>query len=623
MPIVRELITLLGFKVDEGKIRRAERLVDNYRRQAMGAARASNAAGASVGSFTRRLVGLTSAALGVRAVIGELAEYERLQGILITLEGSTEAARRQFEFLNEFARTTPFNIDQVTKAYLRLTAVGIRPTREMLSGLGNIAAAMGEDIERIVEGTVQLQAGLTRQLKNVLKANIHLRNQGRTALFEIRGQTYEMENRTEVILDFLQRIGEAEFAGGMAMQMERLPGLFSNSVDAIKRFVREFGEGGFIMALREFLEVFIETTEEGQSMARMLGDLAGRALKALTDALKFAKEHAVLFKSALTALFVAGTGNLALRFFGFISNFFRLTGGGTTLRLVSETVTRGGSGGAGSGLGTGIGAGTGMALGGMLSRLLPWLARGTAVLGVGLLIEDLYTGLSSTRRGADVDSLIDSLMQSWSEQDGGPGSAVGHALGQFYVMFRDYNWEDFAETTIGIMQGAVNLWDRVFGNFNAFFDQQMEGAQAILERLGIGGVVGELAGLTPKEAAGRAQMEGLLGGPQLAGPGVTWQETYQAVLSGETLRHAIGRLRTKQRQEESAYDKALGPEVATRQIITQDVVLKFENNVTFTGDPEANQTRREMMNEMAEQAILPEVERMLDFVHGTGGLGGD
>jgi len=302
MAIVRELITILGFKVQESKIIRAEKAVKKYTKTAKMAARATKGLNSQLATFGRSLLGLTTGAFAVRGIVRELTEFERLSAILVTLTGSTEAAARQFRFIDEFARTTPFNIDQVTRAYQRLNAVGIQPTRRMLDGLGKIAAAMGSDIERLVEGTVQLQSGLTRQLKNVLKAQIRLSERGRKARFEIRGQVFEIENTTENVLALLTRIGETEFQGGMARLMERLPGLFSNAVDAVKRFVRAMGKGGLTAALERLLRAFIGTTEETMEFGELVGRVLGAPINTLAAALEFVREHADLFRMALLAL---------------------------------------------------------------------------------------------------------------------------------------------------------------------------------------------------------------------------------------------------------------------------------------------------------------------------------
>ena len=108
--IARKIITFLGFETEIKKIVRTELAVKKYTKTAeraaktneavsrsakraagstdrlarstMRAARANRQAVRSFRSLGLGIIGLTTAAMGVRSVFGELSEYERLNAIL-------------------------------------------------------------------------------------------------------------------------------------------------------------------------------------------------------------------------------------------------------------------------------------------------------------------------------------------------------------------------------------------------------------------------------------------------------------------------------------------------------------------------------------------------------------
>ena len=152
MSIVDELIALLGFEVTgEDEARRFEerldRLNNNVDRFATNAGRLAGAASAALaGAF-----GL----LG-RSVIDTSAQFETYQATLETIEGSAEAARQSLDWIAEFGKTTPYDVAQVTEAFVALKAYGIDPiANDALRTLGDTASAMGQYRMLSVQRTLQ------------------------------------------------------------------------------------------------------------------------------------------------------------------------------------------------------------------------------------------------------------------------------------------------------------------------------------------------------------------------------------------------------------------------------------------------------------------------------------
>jgi phage tail tape-measure protein len=72
-----------------------------------------------------------AAGLGLaKNMLDTTAAFEKSLTILKTVEGSAEKAGKSFEWIQDFAQKTPFELQQVTDAFVRLRAYGIDPISE-------------------------------------------------------------------------------------------------------------------------------------------------------------------------------------------------------------------------------------------------------------------------------------------------------------------------------------------------------------------------------------------------------------------------------------------------------------------------------------------------------------
>lgn len=174
-------------------------------------------------------------------------EFERLNAQLITVTGSQDAATAAFQRLEKFAAETPFQIEENVQAFVRLRALGIEPTNDMLRDFGNIASGMGRritDFARAVQGAV---TGETEALKSF---GIVSRIAGDEISFTFQGVTRTVKRNTNEIVAALQSIGAANFAGAMANEMNTLNGILSNLQDNLGTLARAAGEA-FLPVLKD------------------------------------------------------------------------------------------------------------------------------------------------------------------------------------------------------------------------------------------------------------------------------------------------------------------------------------------------------------------------------------
>ena len=136
--IVDELIAVLGYDLDgEGDRRRFEAGLASLRSNIRGLATVAAAAGAVIGTAVVAGVGLAG-----RSVIQTSAQFETFEATLTTIEGSAEAARASLDWIAEFGKRTPYDVEQVTAAFVKLKAYGIDPiANDTLRVLGDTSLA--------------------------------------------------------------------------------------------------------------------------------------------------------------------------------------------------------------------------------------------------------------------------------------------------------------------------------------------------------------------------------------------------------------------------------------------------------------------------------------------------
>ncbi len=172
------------------------------------------------------------------SIVKTTAEMQRFNAMLVTVTGSSEGADKAMAWLRDFAKQTPFQLSEVVTAFTKLQARGIEPTSASLTGLGNTAAAMGKSLDQAVEALADAVTGEFERLKEFgIKASA----QGEQVAFTFKGVTTQVGNNADEITGYLDKIGNHDFAGGMARQSATLEGQWSNLKDAADELANTVG----------------------------------------------------------------------------------------------------------------------------------------------------------------------------------------------------------------------------------------------------------------------------------------------------------------------------------------------------------------------------------------------
>ena len=140
-------------------------------------------------------VGVTLPLLGLGATaLKAAADMETLKTSLDTVfQGDKAASNSAFEQIKEFAATTPFQLDEVATAFIKLKNLGLDPSIGALTSYGNTASALGKSLDQMIEAVADASVGEFERLKEF---GIKAKSQGDQVSFTFQGVTTNSSKRS-------------------------------------------------------------------------------------------------------------------------------------------------------------------------------------------------------------------------------------------------------------------------------------------------------------------------------------------------------------------------------------------------------------------------------------------
>lgn len=244
-----------------------DRVTGPVKRISAGISRLSRASGldrvgraaARTGKGLKNVVSETGALLAKVAALGggagylfktlfvdTAAKFEKFTTILETVEGSSAKAKKAMDWISDFATTTPYELDEITAAFVRLKAFGLDPTDGLLRTLGDTAAGMGEPIMKSVEAIADAVTGENERLKEF---GIKASKQGDHIVYRYKLNGEEMvkaakANSSAQIQATLTAIWNEKYAGNMDKLSKTWDGMTSNLMDQWTRFANKVMAAG-------------------------------------------------------------------------------------------------------------------------------------------------------------------------------------------------------------------------------------------------------------------------------------------------------------------------------------------------------------------------------------------
>jgi hypothetical protein len=201
-----------------------------------------------------------------KEVFNITAEFQKFEAVLTNTLGSNSAANAALAQITEFASKTPFQVNELTSAFVKLANQGFVPTMEEMTSLGDLAAAMGKSFDQLTEAIIDAQTGEFERLKEF---GIRASKQGDKVTFTFKGVKKQVDFTADSIREYVLSLGDIKgVTGGMEAQSKTLGGTLSNLQDAFDQ-----------------LKVSIGNLVEGDGVvSAFLTNLAAGA-KAIADAL--------------------------------------------------------------------------------------------------------------------------------------------------------------------------------------------------------------------------------------------------------------------------------------------------------------------------------------------------
>ena len=262
-------IVNIGFRAESSGIRKAKGDMDdlnksgkNYESQGENVKKTNSSLTDSFKKYAG-VIGIAGVAGGIKSLVSSFAQVEKLKAGLKTVTGSAQEAEKAFGVIKEFASSTPFALGQSVEAFTKLKTLGLDPSMEALTSYGNTAAAMNKDMNQMIEAVADAATGEFERLKEF---GIKAAKQGENVSFTFQGVTTTVKNNSDAIQGYLLDIGNTQFAGAMADQMDTINGKISNAADNWETFKVKVAE---VTGLGEFAKNFIG------GIADVLGDMIG------------------------------------------------------------------------------------------------------------------------------------------------------------------------------------------------------------------------------------------------------------------------------------------------------------------------------------------------------------
>lgn len=234
---------------------------------------ASEQAGSLIGGAARQMAALATAAVGLQSITGAAkdviatgAAFEALEGRLKSLLGSSDKAKDVFAQIKDLAKTTPFEVQGLTEAYVKLTAFGLQPSVKQMQAITDTAATLGGGTESLQRVTLALGQAWTKsklqgdEILQLAEAGVPVWD----LLAKATGKnTTELQKMSEAgtlgrdaILKLIDALG-TENMGASAALMETFNGAVSNAKDALSEFYALIAQSGVLEYLTGQLQAVL------------------------------------------------------------------------------------------------------------------------------------------------------------------------------------------------------------------------------------------------------------------------------------------------------------------------------------------------------------------------------
>lgn len=282
----------------------------------------------------RFIVAGAAAAYGFKkSFIDTAAQFERYQTMLNKLQGGPEGGAKAMDWIKQFTQDTPYSVDEVTGAFVKLKAFGLDPMNGTMQAIADQAAMMGgtaETIEGIslafgqawTKGKLQGEEALQLLERGVpvwdylVKASKELgHNNGLGySAQQIQDMASKGQLTRKAIQDLLNQMGKAS-KGAAKDQMNTWNGMISNMGDHWTLFKNDVMDSGAFNVLKSELGGLLSQLDEMKKTGeydKLVEEVGGNLVASFRAVSEAAKDVKNVGRELLPVLDGIGRGATAI-----------------------------------------------------------------------------------------------------------------------------------------------------------------------------------------------------------------------------------------------------------------------------------------------------------------------
>lgn len=192
-----------------------------------------------------------------KEIIRVTGEFQKFEAVLTNTLGSNSAAQLAMAEIVQFAATTPFQVAELTDAFVKLANQGFRPTQDEMRKLGDVAASTGKSFDQLTEAIIDAQVGEFERLKEF---GIRAQKQGDQVTFTFKEVETQVDFTADSIREYVLSLGDLEGVSGATDAIAKtLTGQISMLKDSVDLLMVSIGNGtsgalvDFIQSLNEIV----------------------------------------------------------------------------------------------------------------------------------------------------------------------------------------------------------------------------------------------------------------------------------------------------------------------------------------------------------------------------------
>jgi hypothetical protein len=223
-----------------------------------------------------------------KAIVQTTAEFQKFEAVLTNGLGSRSAAIVALNNITKFAATTPFEVEELTRVFIKWTNTGLNPSIEKLSKLGDVASSLGAGFEQTAEAFKDLAVGQTRRIEEI---GITAQQANGKIQLSFKGVNLEIEKSAKGVDQALNVFSKLPGVFGASEAVSKtLTGQISNFKDNLNILAKSIGDrssgliSGFLSFANDALGGLNEALNKNSELLRNQQVEINILVRSITDA---------------------------------------------------------------------------------------------------------------------------------------------------------------------------------------------------------------------------------------------------------------------------------------------------------------------------------------------------